>query len=99
MDENTEVKYRIRRLTEHECFRLMGFTDEDFKRAASRNSKSQLYKMAGNSIVTTCLMAIFSQLHIKGCPVWNEISEAERNVLVERTRKNNTLKVQHNERN
>lgn len=41
---------RIRKLTPKECFRLMGFSDEDFEKAAAVNSNTQLYKQAGNSI-------------------------------------------------
>ena len=53
---------RIRKLTPKECWRLMGFTDEDFEKAEKVNSNAQLYKQAGNSIVTTCLMGIFGEL-------------------------------------
>lgn len=55
-------KYRIRKLTPKECWRLMGFTDEDFEKAARVNSNSQLYKQAGNSIVKNVLMAIFNKM-------------------------------------
>lgn len=65
--------YRVRKLTPMECWRLMGFSDEDYKKAAEVNSKTQLYKQAGNSIVKDVLMAIFSQLNIKGVPMWNEV--------------------------
>lgn len=65
--------YRVRKLTPRECWRLMGFSDEDYEKAAEVNSKTQLYKQAGNSIVKDVLMAIFSQLNIKGIPMWNEV--------------------------
>lgn len=55
-------KYRIRKLTPKECWRLMGFTDEDFEKAARVNSNLQLYKQAGNSIVKNVLMAIFNKM-------------------------------------
>jgi DNA (cytosine-5)-methyltransferase 1 len=56
-------KARIRRLTPKECWRLMGYTDEDFENAkASGVSNSQLYKQAGNAIVKQVLMAIFKQM-------------------------------------
>lgn len=42
---------RIRKLTPKECFRLMGFKDEEFEKAESVNSNTQLYKQAGNAIV------------------------------------------------
>lgn len=54
------VTLRIRKLTPKECWRLMGFNDEDFEKAAKVNSKTQLYKQAGNSIVVNVLMAIFN---------------------------------------
>ena len=55
-------KYRIRKLTPKECWRLMGFSDEDFEKAAKVNSNTHLYKEAGNSIVKDVLMAIFRQM-------------------------------------
>lgn len=57
-----ETQYRIRKLTPLECWRLMGFSDEDFCKAEEANSNSQLYKQAGNSIVKNVLMAIFGQM-------------------------------------
>ena len=53
---------RIRKLTPKECFRLMGFDDEDFEKASQVNSNAQLYKQAGNSIVVQVLEAIFREL-------------------------------------
>ena len=53
---------RIRKLTPKECWRLMGFDDEDFEKAAKVNSNTQLYKQAGNSIVVNVLEAIFKNL-------------------------------------
>jgi DNA (cytosine-5)-methyltransferase 1 len=40
----------------------MGFTDEDFEKAAAVNSNTQLYKQAGNSICKNVLMAIFKEM-------------------------------------
>lgn len=57
-----ESRYRIRKLTPKECWRLMGFSDEDFEKAAKVNSNTQLYKQAGNSIVKDVLMTIFRQM-------------------------------------
>lgn len=57
-----ETQYRIRKLTPLECWRLMGFLDEDFHKAEEVNGNSQLYKQAGNSIVKNVLMAIFGQM-------------------------------------
>lgn len=67
---------RIRKLIPLECWRLMGFTDEDFYKAEEVNSNTQLYKQAGNSIVCNCLEAIFSQMNIKGVTPWNEKRES-----------------------
>lgn len=53
---------RIRKLTPRECFRLMGVKDEDFERVAANQSDSSLYHLAGDSIVTNCLMAIFKEM-------------------------------------
>lgn len=53
---------RIRRLTPLECWRLMGFTDEAFRKAEAVCSNSQLYKQAGNSIVVDVLVGIFKNL-------------------------------------
>lgn len=53
---------RIRKLTPRECYRLMGFDDEDFDRAKEVNSDTQLYKQAGNSIVVNVLEAIFKEM-------------------------------------
>ena len=53
---------RIRKLTPKECWRLMGFDDDDFENAKQVNSDSQLYKQAGNSIVVNVLMEIFREM-------------------------------------
>lgn len=52
---------KIRKLTPRECWRLMGFSDEDFDRVKGI-SNTQLYKQAGNSIVVNVLEAIFTNL-------------------------------------
>ena len=60
--EPKQINLRIRKLTPKECWRLMGFDDEDFYKAEAVNSNSQLYKQAGNSIVVDVLEAIFTNL-------------------------------------
>ena len=57
--------YRIRKMTEREVFRLMGVHDEDSDKIRSVVSKSQCYKLAGNSIVVDVLEAIFRELLTK----------------------------------
>ena len=60
-----DPKYRIRKLTPKECWRLMGCSDEDFHKAEQVNSNTQLYKQAGNAIVVNVLEAIFKQMFFK----------------------------------
>ena len=57
---------RIRKLTPKECFRLMGFSDDDFEKVNGKLSDTQLYKQAGNSIVVNVLMALFKRLQDEG---------------------------------
>ena len=58
------MNLRIRKLTPKECWRLMGFDDEDFEKAEKVNSNTQLYKQAGNSIVVNVLQSILTNLLI-----------------------------------
>lgn len=53
---------KIRKLTPKECWRLMGFDDEDFEKASKVNSNTQLYKQAGNSICVQVLIAILNNI-------------------------------------
>jgi len=80
-----ETVYRIRKLTPKECWRLMGYTDEDYEKASRVNSNTQLYKQAGNAIVKQVLMAIFSQLNIKGVKAWNDMTETEKRDIIKKT--------------
>ena len=63
---NTEAKVEhngiIRKLTPREYWRLMGFSDSDFNKAANVCSNTQLYKQAGNSIVVNVLERILERL-------------------------------------
>ena len=58
-----ESPIRIRKLTPKVCFRLMGFSDENFEAAEKMVSNSQLYKQAGNSIVVDVLYYILAELY------------------------------------
>jgi len=60
-DEKIIHQYRIRKLTPRECWRLMGVKDEQFNKLHDI-SNTQLYKLAGNSIVVDVLMGIFKNL-------------------------------------
>lgn len=74
-----EVNLRIRKLTPKECFRLMGLKDDDINLIMENQTNASAYHLAGDSIVTTCLMAIFGELldidwqeHFKKEEWWNE---------------------------
>lgn len=61
--ETQEDNLRIRRLTPKEYFRLMGFEDIDIDILINnRISNTQLYKMAGNSIVVNVVYYLFKEL-------------------------------------
>lgn len=86
IDDYLVEEFGIFDLTERECLRLMGVNDRLIDKMAEVNSRTQLYKQAGNSIVVTVLMGIFSQLNIKGVTPWNELTQDQREELVQRTR-------------
>lgn len=59
-----DSQFKIRKLTPKECWKLMGFSNEKFDKAKSAGvSDSQLYKQAGNSIVTYVLYEIYKKLY------------------------------------
>ena len=77
------LRYRIRKLTERECFRLMDVSDSDIDKIEAHRikvtlkngtvkekpiPKSAKYKLAGNSIVVSCLYHIFHQMFIAEPP-------------------------------
>ena len=65
-------EWRVRKLTPKECWRLMGFTDEDFKQLRKYNAefhkgdalfaRDKIIRMAGNSIPVKLLEGIFYQV-------------------------------------
>ena len=63
------TNYRIRKLTPRECFRLMGVSEKDIEKIQQSGiSKTQQYKMAGNSIVVDVLYYIFKKMFVdKSC--------------------------------
>lgn len=64
--ELRDKKFRIRKLTPRECFRLMGVDDNDIdKIQAAGISNSAQYKLAGNSIVVDVLYHIFRKMLIE----------------------------------
>ena len=60
--EKYQCYIAIRKLTPKECFRLQGWADDYFERAAFVNSDSQLYKQAGNGVTVNVIQAIGQKL-------------------------------------
>lgn len=84
--ENEELEnLRIRKLTPKECWRLMGFDDEDYEKASQVNSNAQLYKQAGNSIVVNVLEEILKNIFIESDKEESRIQKLEKeNALLKR---------------
>ncbi len=61
---------RIRRLTPRECFRLQGFPDKLFEKAAAVNSNAQLYRQAGNAVTVNVAFAVAALLPAEGKETW-----------------------------
>jgi DNA (cytosine-5)-methyltransferase 1 len=54
---------RVRRLMPIECFRLQGYTDEQYNMLVdAKLPETQLYKMAGNSVTTNVVTAVANKL-------------------------------------
>lgn len=71
----TKTRFRIRKLTPRECYHLMDVPEEYIDRLlASGISKSQHYKLAGNSIVVSCLYHIFKNLFTNEIPANQQLS-------------------------
>lgn len=69
----TKVNNRlaIRKLTPKEYFRLMGFQDSDVDILIKNGiSNTQLYKMAGNSIVVNVIEFLFCQIFDSDNKIW-----------------------------
>lgn len=60
--EKYQCYIAIRKLTPRECFRMQGWTDDYFEKAAFVSSDSQLYKQAGNGVTVTVIEAIAKKL-------------------------------------
>lgn len=61
--EKSQSYIAIRKLTPRECFRLQGWTDDYYEKAAFVNSDTQLYRQAGNGITTTVVKAIADMIN------------------------------------
>lgn len=55
---------KIRKLTPRECWRLQAFPDWAFDKAQEVNSKTQLYKQAGNSVTVNVIAAIAKKIEV-----------------------------------
>tara|TARA_R100000152_G_C6778921_1_gene210034 strand:+ start:386 stop:1492 length:1107 start_codon:yes stop_codon:yes gene_type:complete len=60
-----EKHNKIRKFTPLECWRLQGFTDDEFYKAQKVNSDTQLYKQAGNSITVNVMVEILKKIYLK----------------------------------
>ena len=67
--EGEKYEFAIRKYTPRECFRLMGVRDSDIDKLLATDDQgkqiianSKLYQLAGNSIVTNCMTAMFEEL-------------------------------------
>ena len=60
--EKLQCYIAIRKLTPKECFRLQGWADDYFEKAAFVNSDSQLYKQAGNGVTVNVIFDIAKKL-------------------------------------
>lgn len=62
-EESSPARYRIRKLTPLECFRLQNFPDEAHQKLVDVGiSDSQRYKMAGNAVTVSVIEAIAERL-------------------------------------
>jgi DNA (cytosine-5)-methyltransferase 1 len=86
--EPLEEACLVRKLTEKECFRLQGVIDEDFERVKQNQSKSSLYHLAGDSITTSVLMALFGEM--LGIDWRSKVDDLAEDLSKERNIKNDT---------
>ena len=62
--ETAQSQSKIRKLTPKECFKLMGLTSEDCDKARNIGmSNTNLYKQAGNGIITNCCELLAEHLY------------------------------------
>ena len=63
-DTGVVQNFRVRKLTPNECWKLMGLTEEDCTNAKNIGvADSQLYKQAGNGIVSNCVELLAEHLY------------------------------------
>ena len=60
--QNPDGTYTPRKLTPRECLRLMDVSDDDIDKIIDKISDTQLYRLAGNSIVVGVLERIFKEI-------------------------------------
>ena len=79
-------KGHLRRLTPLECFRLQGYSDEDYNRAAEVNVMSKLYKQIGNSVTVPLFKAVGKEIDIM--MLRREIEDLKKDSQEELTKQN-----------
>lgn len=75
-------QYGIFKLSVRECLRLQNVRDSDIDKMMAINSNTRCYMQAGNSICISVLVALFSQLNIKGIKKWNDMTDDERYSII-----------------
>lgn len=82
-NKNSVIRYgRIRKLTPRECWRLQGFSDEMFDKAAAVNSDTQLYKQAGNGVTIPVVYSVGSRIaEIEKNLIWNRLQHNSRLII------------------
>lgn len=71
LEDRGGIDLKVRRYTPKECFRLMGFDDADVDLLKQNGiSDTQLYKLAGNSIVVDVVECLFCQIFDSNNELW-----------------------------
>ena len=76
LDTDCGRKYYIKRLSAKECFKLMGFSESDFRSAWSVCSLPQIYKQAANAIPVNMIYKVFEALYLAMPYLFNDLTVA-----------------------
>lgn len=76
LDTDCGRKYYIKRLSAKECFKLMGFSESDFRSAWSVCSLPQIYKQAANAIPVNMIYKVFEALYLAMPYLFNDLKVA-----------------------
>ena len=73
LDTECGRKYYIKRLSAKECYKLMGFSESDFRSAWSVCSLPQIYKQAANAIPVNMIYKVFEALYLAMPYLFNDL--------------------------